>query len=178
MTVFHDSVSDLRQRGELAVSHQIAICTRRAAHRLRKRGPQRVLRAGFLRHRSGADEDVKITEHVTFSLGAQAYNLFNHANFDQPVNDIANPEFGYSTANVGPPTSLLGSFVGAGRSPRFVEIKGSVRGVAEIEVNGYRGLAARAAGPPAVFALRLNIGSGTDSPAFYGFWNSQVVQNC
>ena len=72
-------------------------------------------------------KDVKITEHVTFSFGAQAYNLFNHANFDQPVNDISNPQFGYSIATVGPPTSLLGSFVGAGSSPRFVEFKGVVR---------------------------------------------------
>jgi hypothetical protein len=72
-------------------------------------------------------KDVRIAEHVNFSFGAQFYNLFNHANFDQPVNDIANPQFGYSIANVGPPTSLLGSFVGAGSSPRFIEIKGSVR---------------------------------------------------
>jgi Carboxypeptidase regulatory-like domain/TonB-dependent Receptor Plug Domain len=72
-------------------------------------------------------KDVKITEHVMFSFGAQAYNLFNHTNFDQPVADIANPQFGSSIAAVGPPTSLLGSFVGAGSSPRFVEIKGSVR---------------------------------------------------
>ena len=72
-------------------------------------------------------KDVAITEHVTFSFGAHAYNLFNHANFDQPISDIADPGFGYSVANVGPPTSLLGSFVGAGSSPRFVEIKGLVR---------------------------------------------------
>lgn len=72
-------------------------------------------------------KDVKLGEHATFSFGAQAYNLFNHANFDQPVNDISNPEFGSSIAAVGPPTSLLGSFVGAGSSPRFLEIKGIVR---------------------------------------------------
>jgi hypothetical protein len=72
-------------------------------------------------------KDVRITERVTFSFGAQAYNLFNHANFDQPVNDISNPQFGSSIATVGPPTSLLGSFVGAGSSPRFLEIKGVVR---------------------------------------------------
>lgn len=74
-------------------------------------------------------KDVAITERVTFSFGAHAYNLFNHVNFDQPVNDIAAPSsvFGYSVAAVGPPTSLLGSFVGAGSSPRFVEIKGLVR---------------------------------------------------
>ncbi len=72
-------------------------------------------------------KDVAIAEHVTLSFGAQAYNLFNHPNFDQPVNDIANPQFGSSIAAVGPPTSLLGSFVGAGSSPRFLEIKGLIR---------------------------------------------------
>ncbi len=72
-------------------------------------------------------KDLRITEHVTFSFGAQAYNLFNHANFDQPVNDISNPLFGSSIATVGPPTSLLGSFVGAGSSPRFLELKGVIR---------------------------------------------------
>ncbi len=72
-------------------------------------------------------KDVAIGEHLTFSFGAQAYNAFNHTNFDQPVNDISNPQFGSSIAAVGPPTSLLGSFVGAGSSPRFVEIKGIIR---------------------------------------------------
>ena len=72
-------------------------------------------------------KDVALTEHVTFSFGAQAYNAFNHPNFDQPVNDISNPQFGSSIAAVGPPTSLLGSFVGAGSSPRFLEIKGAIR---------------------------------------------------
>jgi hypothetical protein len=72
-------------------------------------------------------KDVAIREHVTFSFGAQAYNVFNHPNFDQPVNDISNPQFGSSIAAVGPPTSLLGSFVGAGSSPRFLEIKALVR---------------------------------------------------
>jgi hypothetical protein len=72
-------------------------------------------------------KDVAIGEHATFSFGAQAYNVFNHPNFDQPVNDISNPQFGSSIAAVGPPTSLLGSFVGAGSSPRFVEIKALVR---------------------------------------------------
>lgn len=72
-------------------------------------------------------KDVAITEHVTFSFGAQAYNLFNHPNFDQPVADISNPLFGSTINAVGPPTSLLGSFVGAGSSPRFLEIKGILR---------------------------------------------------
>ena len=72
-------------------------------------------------------KSVALGEHVNFTFGAQAYNAFNHANFDQPVDDISNPQFGSSSAAVGPPTSLLGSFVGAGSSPRFLEIKGTIR---------------------------------------------------
>ena len=72
-------------------------------------------------------KDVKLTEKVTFTFGAQAYNLFNHANFDQPQADISNPNFGMITNTVSPPTSILGSFLGAGGSPRFLEIRGLVR---------------------------------------------------
>jgi hypothetical protein len=72
-------------------------------------------------------KDIRIKERYTFSFGAQAYNVFNHANFDNPEADIANPNFGHSIESVGPPTSLLGAFVGAGSSPRFVEIKGQFR---------------------------------------------------
>jgi hypothetical protein len=72
-------------------------------------------------------KNIAIKERLRFSFGVQAYNLFNHANFDQPVDDISNPQFGSSIAVVGPPTSLLGSFVGAGSSPRFIEIRGMFR---------------------------------------------------
>jgi outer membrane receptor protein involved in Fe transport len=72
-------------------------------------------------------KEIKIRERLTFSFGAQAYNAFNHPNFDQPVNDISNPNFGSSVSEVGPPTSILGSFVGGGNSPRFIEVRGIVR---------------------------------------------------
>jgi hypothetical protein len=72
-------------------------------------------------------KSVALGERVNFTFGAQAFNAFNHVNFDQPVSDISNPQFGSSIAAVGPPTSLLGSFVGAGSSPRFIEIKGVIR---------------------------------------------------
>ena len=70
---------------------------------------------------------VRLGEHATFQFGFQAYNVWNHPNFDQPVNDISNPNFGLSTNVVAPPTSLLGSFVGAGSSLRFIELKGMIR---------------------------------------------------
>ncbi len=73
-------------------------------------------------------KDVRITEHVTFQFGAQAYNAFNHTNFDNPVSDISNPLFGSTISAVSPPTSVLGAFVPANSaSPRFVEIKGVIR---------------------------------------------------
>ena len=65
---------------------------------------------------------------MTVLFGFQAYNALNHPNFDQPVNDVSNVnQFGTSILQVAPPTSLLGSFVGVGSSPRFVELKGTVR---------------------------------------------------
>jgi hypothetical protein len=72
-------------------------------------------------------KDVAITEHVTFSFGAEAFNIFNHPNFDQPVGDLSNPQFGHSINTVGSPTSLLRSFVGANSSSRFLAIKGTLR---------------------------------------------------
>ena len=73
-------------------------------------------------------KSVRIKERLTFSFGAQAYNVANHPNFDQPVADLANPNFGLITAEVAPPTSILGAFVpGTAASPRFIEIKGVLR---------------------------------------------------
>jgi hypothetical protein len=53
--------------------------------------------------------------------------LVRSSNFDQPVNEIANPLFGSITRLVGPPTSILGSFVAGNDSPRFVEMKAVFR---------------------------------------------------
>jgi carboxypeptidase family protein len=67
------------------------------------------------------------TEHAEFQVGAQAFNLFNHPNFDQPVNNIASAQFGSIIRTVGPPTSLFGSFLGGDASPRAVQIKAQIR---------------------------------------------------
>jgi hypothetical protein len=68
-------------------------------------------------------KDFAINERFKVTVGAQAFNLLNNVNFDQPVNDVANPLFGSITRLVGPPTSILGSFVAGNDSPRFVELK-------------------------------------------------------
>jgi hypothetical protein len=62
-------------------------------------------------------------EGAKFEFGAQAFNVLNHPNFDQPIGDIANPQFGSIVRNVGPPTSIFGSFLGGDSSPRALQIK-------------------------------------------------------
>jgi Carboxypeptidase regulatory-like domain/TonB dependent receptor len=64
-------------------------------------------------------------ESVKFGVGFQFFNLFNHPNFDKPVNDIAQGlgTFGTIQALVSPPTSILGSFVGADASGRIIQLR-------------------------------------------------------
>ena len=62
-------------------------------------------------------------ESAQFQVGAQAFNILNHPNFDQPINDIGNPQFGQSVLTVATPTSIFGSFLGANASPRALQIR-------------------------------------------------------
>jgi hypothetical protein len=62
-------------------------------------------------------------EGAELQIGAQAFNILNHPNFDQPVGNIDNPQFGYSIRTVSTPTSIFGSFLGADASPRALQIR-------------------------------------------------------
>jgi hypothetical protein len=55
-------------------------------------------------------------------VGASFYNVLNHPNFDQPVGDIANSQFGQILQTVSPPTSILGSGLGGDSSPRQIQL--------------------------------------------------------
>jgi hypothetical protein len=54
--------------------------------------------------------------------GASFYNVLNHPNFDQPVGDISNSQFGQIIQTVSPPTSILGSGLGGDSSPRQIQL--------------------------------------------------------
>jgi hypothetical protein len=77
----------------------------------------------------------KLTEKMSLGFGAQFFNLFNHANFDLPVNDIgagqgapaAPGDFGTIISTVNTPTSILGSFLGGDASPRLIQIKAELK---------------------------------------------------
>ncbi|MGA9799725.1 MAG: carboxypeptidase regulatory-like domain-containing protein [Terriglobales bacterium] len=66
-------------------------------------------------------------ESGELQIGAQAFNLFNHPNFDQPVGDVSNSQFGSIVRTVGAPTSIFGSFLGGDSSPRAVQLRAQIR---------------------------------------------------
>jgi hypothetical protein len=67
-------------------------------------------------------------ESVKLKLGAQAFNLFNHTNFQNPAHGrgSSNSTLGGISATVGAPTSILGSTGGADATPRLIQLHGSI----------------------------------------------------
>jgi hypothetical protein len=61
-------------------------------------------------------------ESAKLGIGAQFFNLFNHPNFESPVNDINSANFGQVLDTVNTPTSILGSGLGADASPRLIQL--------------------------------------------------------
>jgi len=55
-------------------------------------------------------------------FGVNFFNVLNHPNFDQPINDISNAQFGLITRTVSPPTSIFGSKLGGDSSPRQIQL--------------------------------------------------------
>jgi len=66
-------------------------------------------------------------EGAEIQIGAQAFNILNHPNFDQPVGDVSNPQFGFINRTVATPTSIFGSFLGADAYPRALQIRAQLR---------------------------------------------------
>jgi hypothetical protein len=76
------------------------------------------------------DTDMTIMKYTNFphwetarlGIGAQFFNLFNHPNFEGPVNDVNSGNFGNVLDTVNTPTSILGSFLGGDASPRLIQL--------------------------------------------------------
>lgn len=77
------------------------------------------------------DTDLTVMKNFRFpgwesgklGIGLQFFNLLNHVNFDQPVADVQDPNFGQIINTVSTPTSIVGSFLGGDASPRMIQIK-------------------------------------------------------
>ncbi len=55
-------------------------------------------------------------------VGIQAFNLFNHPNFNQASGNLEGGTTGLIDATVNTPTSILGSFLGGDASPRLLQL--------------------------------------------------------
>ena len=66
-------------------------------------------------------------ESAQFSIGARFFNLFNHPNFYFPVMNSDNlSNFGSIQKNVGSPTSIFGSGLGADNSGRIIQLQAKI----------------------------------------------------
>jgi hypothetical protein len=61
-------------------------------------------------------------ERYSFGLGATAFNVFNHPNFQPPVDTLGNPLFGQIVAMQGVPSSPYGNGLGFDSSVRVVQL--------------------------------------------------------
>ncbi|MGA8027006.1 MAG: carboxypeptidase regulatory-like domain-containing protein, partial [Bryobacteraceae bacterium] len=70
-------------------------------------------------------KNFNVTEKMRFQIGASAYNLLNHPNFQNPGANIASPStFGTISGAAIPPTSAYGSFQGSAVSGRVLVLTG------------------------------------------------------
>ena len=68
------------------------------------------------------NKETKIAERYTVKLGANMYNILNHANFAAPANNAGGTGLGSITSTVTPPSSPYGSFEGSAVSGRVVQM--------------------------------------------------------
>jgi hypothetical protein len=72
------------------------------------------------------NKETRIAEKFTFKVGANFYNVLNHANFSAPANNAASGALGSITSTVTPPSSPYGSFQGSAVSGRVVQMLTSI----------------------------------------------------
>jgi hypothetical protein len=64
----------------------------------------------------------QVRERYTFGLGATAFNVFNHPNFNLPDNNLGSPQFGQILSMQGVPVSPYGLGLGFDSSVRVVQL--------------------------------------------------------
>ena len=68
-------------------------------------------------------KNIRVTEGgLTFTLGASAYNVFNHPNFDRPISNLSSSSFSKILQTVGAPNSPYGNFQASAVSGRVVQL--------------------------------------------------------
>jgi hypothetical protein len=68
----------------------------------------------------------RMGETAKLGIGLQFFNILNHPNFNLPDHNLSDSTFGKISSTVGPPTSILGSFLGGDASPRIIQVKAQI----------------------------------------------------
>jgi outer membrane receptor protein involved in Fe transport len=77
---------------------------------------------GYFDADMGLYKTFSIKERFHFGLGATAFNVFNHPNFDLPDNYLGSSTFGQTLSMQGVPSSPYGNFLGFDSSVRVVQL--------------------------------------------------------
>jgi hypothetical protein len=73
-------------------------------------------------------KNFKLNERFNFQVGANAYNVLNHVNFQAPVGNLADGPgvFGQIISTVTPPTSVFGAFANGNADARVLQVQGKL----------------------------------------------------
>jgi hypothetical protein len=67
-------------------------------------------------------KNFKLSERFNFAVGATAFDILNHQNFDLPINSITSPAFGQIFSTIGTNTNPYGAFFGVPLNGRILEV--------------------------------------------------------
>lgn len=81
---------------------------------------------GFFDTDISLSKNFKVTERVSFGVGANVFNVLNHPNFANPAADLGGSGFGTILNTVAIPTSPFGTFVGAAASGRLIQLNARI----------------------------------------------------
>jgi hypothetical protein len=81
---------------------------------------------GFFDTDMGVMKNINVTERLKFGVGANLFNLFNHPNFDLPLNNVSGGGFGTIVNTVSPATNPYGAFLSVPLTGRIVQLNARV----------------------------------------------------
>ena len=81
---------------------------------------------GFFDTDMNVTKNFNVTERLKFAVGANLFNLFNHPNFDLPLNNVTGGGFGSIINTVSPATNPYGAFLSVPLTGRIVQLNARV----------------------------------------------------
>jgi len=71
-------------------------------------------------------KNFKVGERFGFAIGATAFDVLNHQNFDLPVNSVLSPAFGQIFTTIGSNTNPYGAFFGVPLNGRILQVNAKI----------------------------------------------------